>query len=68
MGMSTAFTFDTADAEEKPAGRSFDMTMIITMNRQAARVTAGAGKLVKLKVINHFIIKIWCKRIVFFDE
>ena len=68
MGMTTAFTFDTADAKEKFAGRSFDMTVVITMNRQAARVPAGAGKLVELKVINHFIIKIWCKRIVFFDE
>jgi hypothetical protein len=44
------------------------MTAIITMNRQAARVSAGAGKQVELKVINHFIIKIWRKRLVFFDE
>ena len=68
MSMATALTFDTADAKEKPAGGSFDMTVIITMNRQATGVTAGAGELVELEVINHFIIKTWCKGIVFFDE
>ncbi|MDY5180658.1 hypothetical protein [Butyribacter sp.] len=66
--MSAAFAFNTADTKTKSARRGFDITMIITMNRQTARVPAGACKLVELKIINDFIIKMLCKRIVFFDE
>ena len=68
MSMPTALAFNTANAKTESARRSFDKTVIITMNRQAPRVVARAGKLVKLKVINDFIIKMRRKSIVFFDE
>ncbi len=56
--MSTTFAYDTADFEREFSGRCFDRTVIITMNREAAGVTTWACQLVKLKVINCFIIKI----------
>ena len=43
--MTTAYTFDTANAKKKFAGWSFAMTVLIIMNRQAAWVTAGADEL-----------------------
>lgn len=60
MCMFTTFTPDTADAEKKSAGGSFDITVIITMNRQTSGMSTGTSQLVKLKVIYDFIIKIWC--------
>jgi len=57
MGMPTALAFNTANAKTESARRSFDITVIITMNRQTSGVAAWAGKLVELKVINNFIIK-----------
>ena len=56
--MSTTFAYDTADFEREFSGRCFDRTVIITMNREAAGVTTWAGKLMELKVVNCFIIKI----------
>ena len=64
--MSTAFTLNTADAEAYFASWRLDISVIVTMNRETARVSARACEHVKLKIIYHLIIKTWCKRIVFF--
>lgn len=48
------------------AGWRLDISVIVTMNRKAARVSTRACEHVKLKIIYHLIIKTWCKRIVFF--
>ena len=68
MGMAAEFTDDTTDFEIKLAGRCFNKTMVIRMNRQPAGMSAWTGELMELKIVYDFIIKIWCKGIVFFDE
>ena len=68
MGVPTAFALNTADTEAYFAGWRLDISVIVTMNRKAARVSTRACEHVKLEVINHLIIKTWCKRIVFFDK
>lgn len=66
--MTTAFTYDTANTKAETAGWGLDVTTITAVNREATGVTASAGELVELKVINEFIIKIRCKGLVFFDK
>jgi len=59
MCPSTGLTTDPADAKAKFAIRYFDVTVIITMNGQAAGLTAGASEPVELKLCDYIIIKIW---------
>ena len=58
--MRAAFTFDTADTERKFAFFSFYKTLVITVDGKTSGVPARAGKLVKLKICNEIVIKIWC--------
>ena len=48
MGVPAASAYDPADPENKSAVRCFDRTVVITMDRKAAGVSAGADELVKL--------------------
>lgn len=59
MGFTTAFTSDTADTEFQFTGRSFKKAFIITMDMKTAGAPAGTCKLVKLKICDKIIIKIW---------
>ena len=52
MGVATAFTYDTADAESHFATWKLNRSVVVTMNREATGMSAGTCKLVKLKVIN----------------
>lgn len=67
MSLPTRCTTNPADTEAQPAARYFDVPVIISMNRQAACLTAGASEAVELEVSDYIIIKIWSYRIVFFD-
>lgn len=59
MCFTTAFTSDTADTEFQFTGRGFEKAFIITMDMQAAGMSAGTGELVKLQNSDKIIIKIW---------
>ena len=52
---------------DRPVTRHFDVAVIISMNRQASCLTAGASEPMKLEICDYIIIKIWSYRIVFFD-
>ena len=67
MSLSTRRATNPADAEAQPATRHFDVAVIISMNRQAPCLTAGAPEPVELEICDYTIIKIWSYRIVFFD-
>lgn len=58
--MVTAGTDNAADTERDHSRWCFEGTGIVSMNRKAARVTAGTGKPVELELCNKIIIKIWC--------
>ena len=68
MGMTAAFTYNTADAETKLTFRGFDIPVVITVDRKTAGVPAWAYKLVELEIIYEIIIKIRGNRVVFFDH
>ena len=59
MGMVTAATDDTADAERLLSVWCFQETSVIAVNRQTSGMSAGTGQLVKLQAVNKIIIKIW---------
>lgn len=59
MGSSTRLTTNPADAKAQLTTRHLDMPVIISMNRQASSLTAGASELVELEICNYIIIKIW---------
>lgn len=67
MSLSTRRATDPADTEAQRAARHFDVAVIISMNRQASSLTAGASEPMELEVNDYIIIKIWSDRIVFFD-
>lgn len=48
---------DTADTQSDGAKRKLNASLIVTMNGQTGRMTAGTGDLVKLDAINDRIIK-----------
>ena len=59
VSMPTTGADNTADAKTEFARRGFDETVVIAVNRQTGSMSAGTGKLVKRKVQNTIIIKIW---------
>ena len=59
MCPSTGFTTDPADAKAELAIRYFDVAVVISMDSQAAGLTAGASETVELEVCDYIIIKIW---------
>ena len=67
MSLSARCTTNSADTEAQPATRHYDVAVIISMNRQASCLTAGASEPMKLEICDYIIIKIWSYRIVFFD-
>ena len=67
MSLSARCTTNSADTEAQPATRHFDVAVIISMNRQASCLTAGASEPIELEVGDYIIIKIWSYKIVFFD-
>ena len=66
MGLTAAFTSDTADAEFEFTSRSFETAFIVTMDMQTAGTPAGTCELMKLQICDKIIIKIWCNGIAFF--
>ena len=52
MGVATVITYNTADAKGYFAAWKFNRSVVVTMNRETARVSAGTCKLVELKVID----------------
>lgn len=50
MGSSARLTTNPADTEAQPATRNFDVPVIISMNRQASGLTAGASEPMELEV------------------
>ena len=67
MSLSARCTTNPADTESQLVARHFDVAVIISMNRQASCLTAGASEPIELEVGDYIIIKIWSYRIVFFD-
>ena len=59
MCLSTGFTANPADAKEELTIRNFDVTVVISMDRQASGLTTGASEPVELEVCDYIIIKIW---------
>lgn len=66
--MPATGTADAANVKGKEPVRRFEMTGVVTMDGQAAGMTAGAGQTVELERLNKRIIKIWSNRVVFIDE
>ena len=64
--MPTTFALNPTDTKAYFATWRLDKSVIVTMNREAARVSARTCEHVKLKIIYDFIIKTLCKRIEFF--
>lgn len=59
VGLAAGFTDDATDTDAKLTFRYFDKTVVVPMNGQTAGMSAGASKLVKLKICNKRIIKSW---------
>lgn len=59
MSLSTGFTTNPADAKAELTTGYFDATVIVSMDRKASCLPAGASEPVELEVSDYMIIKIW---------
>lgn len=58
MGASAPAAYDPADAQPQTGVTTFNRTVIVTMDGQAAGLATGTDQAVELEIINGFIIKI----------
>lgn len=68
MSAPTFAAYDPADAQTQTGVGTFHGTVIVTMNGQTPGVSTGTDKLMELKVINGFIIKILRNRVAYIDR
>ena len=68
MGTPTLAAYDSANMKSEMLIPVFDGTVIVTMYGETTGVPTGTDQLVKLEIINGFIIKILGNRVAYIDR